>query len=596
MKACLLLGSLFISSLLLSTCKEKEEPEPENDRIVHILGVTELGTSILKEKLRANNGDLKAALEFTAQELTKQENVDTAFALDGAYLFIYLNSGLKTAICLFEKKEDGLCLTRGGNGNAKLLKMNAGGKCSNVIENKNVLIYAAVTKDFYKGGELEKLATTFSNAGGGYNVQILKDEQCTPGAVSSLRNYGLVILETHGEREGFMTGLGFTFPQIPKTEKEAQEKIRGQIGEDVLNNIINGDLSQYLQIYFNRSNNNWWEKIDTNYHYKVWMNSSYLKKNVPDMPGTIVLGNMCYGGYMNPVQMPGFKVKDPIAAAFLSKNPIAYYSYGNASGTSRPVVNDFAKACEDSLINSLIFEIDSTGNAHLQNSGAEFNDPGIPPTMVSPLSFKQYGNKTYCFGCGEKLVDKRDGKTYATVCIGKQVWMAENLNYEVAGSKCYDNNSAHCNTFGRLYDWNTLMAGNGSSDKNPSTVRGICPEGWHLPSSSEWTELFTFLGGTQVAGGKMKSTNLWLSPNTGATNSSGFAALPSGLNNANPNNPWAAMGVVTYFWSTTEVQSAPTQVNSVIIKFDSNVARLTPILKADYGNVPLLLPCRCVKD
>ncbi|MGM9985270.1 MAG: fibrobacter succinogenes major paralogous domain-containing protein, partial [Fibrobacter intestinalis] len=94
-----------------------------------------------------------------------------------------------------------------------------------------------------------------------------------------------------------------------------------------------------------------------------------------------------------------------------------------------------------------------------------------------------------------ELKDPRDGKTYRTVEIGKQVWMAENLNYEMDGSYCYDNEATNCQKYGRLYTWAAAMQ--------------ACPEGWHLPSEAEWETLITAVGGEDVAGLKLKSTSGW---------------------------------------------------------------------------------------
>jgi len=135
--------------------------------------------------------------------------------------------------------------------------------------------------------------------------------------------------------------------------------------------------------------------------------------------------------------------------------------------------------------------------------------------------------------------DSRDGQTYKWVKIGNQVWMAENLSYD-AGDGCwfYDDDKSDYKKYGRLYDW--------------ETAQKACPPGWHVPSDAEWTELIDYLGGTIVAGGKMKEagTTHWDSPNTGATNESGFSALPGG--SRSPDGWYAARGSHAAFWSATE--------------------------------------------
>lgn len=85
--------------------------------------------------------------------------------------------------------------------------------------------------------------------------------------------------------------------------------------------------------------------------------------------------------------------------------------------------------------------------------------------------------------------DSRDFQAYKWVKIGNQVWMAENLNYETEDSWCYDDSPVQCANYGRLYPWHTAMAGQPSSNANPSEVQGVCPPGWHMPSHDEWTEL-----------------------------------------------------------------------------------------------------------
>ncbi len=169
------------------------------------------------------------------------------------------------------------------------------------------------------------------------------------------------------------------------------------------------------------------------------------------------------------------------------------------------------------------------------------------------------------------FTDSRDSTVYSWVRIGNQVWMAENLKYLPSvlvpdtGSKTtpfyyvYDYNGtiiadakakANYTTYGVLYNWYAAMNGAKSSYTNPSNVQGVCPKGWHLPSDPEWTELTDYLGGDSIVGGKLKDTTLWESPNTGATNETGFSALPGGCR--------TDLGIFSnidsdgYWWSTTE--------------------------------------------
>ncbi|MCL2261547.1 MAG: hypothetical protein FWC15_09380 [Fibromonadales bacterium] len=101
------------------------------------------------------------------------------------------------------------------------------------------------------------------------------------------------------------------------------------------------------------------------------------------------------------------------------------------------------------------------------------------------------------------------GQTYKTVQIGNQTWMAENLNYYVSGSACYDNESSNCAVYGRLYNWATAMDLQSCNyricaSQIQSKHQGICPEGWHIPSEDDWSKLFDYVGGSSVAGKHLK--------------------------------------------------------------------------------------------
>ena len=159
-----------------------------------------------------------------------------------------------------------------------------------------------------------------------------------------------------------------------------------------------------------------------------------------------------------------------------------------------------------------------------------------------------------------------DGNEYATVIIGNQVWMSENLkvtkyrdgtaiptglsnseweNTTSGAYAVYDNNETHADTYGYLYNWYAV-----------DDSRNIAPDGWHVPTDDEWTTLTDYLGGTSVAGGKMKETGTshWNSPNTGATNESGFTAFPGGYRGYS-NGLYLSIGSYGYFWSSSESSS-----------------------------------------
>ncbi|GBU23336.1 hypothetical protein R80B4_03253 [Fibrobacteres bacterium R8-0-B4] len=119
--------------------------------------------------------------------------------------------------------------------------------------------------------------------------------------------------------------------------------------------------------------------------------------------------------------------------------------------------------------------------------------------------------------------------TSGTTCKSKKMpngktWMTENLNIETADSWCYLNRPDSCAKYGRLYTWSAAMAGSSSSS---SRVQGVCPSGWHLPSKQEWQSLVDYVGGSSVAGKKLKSQSGWYNNGNG-TDDFGFSALPGG--------------------------------------------------------------------
>ena len=188
-----------------------------------------------------------------------------------------------------------------------------------------------------------------------------------------------------------------------------------------------------------------------------------------------------------------------------------------------------------------------------------------------------------------------DGNTYKTVKIGNQIWMAENLRstHYSDGTPIshfeYDNDSANVSIYGRLYSSQAVMKGAISSNINPSNVQGIAPDGWHLPSKAEWQELADYLGGLEIAGGKLKEagTTHWIAPNTGATNETGFTALPAGMHDFTGIFQWKSENCA---FSTSTGNPRQFEVISIVLRTTESKMTIGEFHPDDAASV------RCIKN
>lgn len=212
-------------------------------------------------------------------------------------------------------------------------------------------------------------------------------------------------------------------------------------------------------------------------------------------------------------------------------------------------------------------------------------------------------------GCGSALKDERnginisdiDGNVYGTVQIGDQLWMAQDLkttrykdgspipnveNYDewanltLPAYSWYNNDSLNANDFGALYNWYVVE------------TEKLCPEGWHVPADEEWIILETILGGAKIAGGALKEegTAFWKTPNTEASNESGFAARPGGYRSYN--GTFNLMRISGYWWSTSQKSwygAAPRIVYRNVLYDDRAFYR-------DIAEKTNGFSVRCVKD
>ena len=209
----------------------------------------------------------------------------------------------------------------------------------------------------------------------------------------------------------------------------------------------------------------------------------------------------------------------------------------------------YSNSPNPSISNSKVVNGSANSSFMLNLSGLTPNTKYYVRAYAKNIQGVAYGNEisitTSVLTLNTGSISDLDGNVYKTVQIGTQVWMAENLKTTkynngtaipnisdsiawknlTTGAYCWYNNSVvNKSNYGSLYNYYAVNTGN------------VCPSGWHVPSNEEWDILITFLGGQALAGGKMKEAgNIhWIAPNTGATNSSVFKALPSGSRRFEP--------------------------------------------------------------
>ncbi len=574
---------LLLMPVLFTLCKQDSSTGSQPPSLLDVQTVINQTHDKFYESAAKTNGDPRKALMLTKDWVITQPTVAGADVLDSTYLRILLKSGIITTYAFNELDKNGFSIFRGSKaGSSGALAKLGGHGCKNTIENKKVLIFAAGFSQFYTEGEMQPLMNMIVAAGPKYEVTLLKDEQCDIGMIDNFGDYGLVIIDTHGAPDGFMLGTKIKFSTSPQTEEELKNAIIQQAGQKVYDMILNGEMGYMNQNYgVGADLSHWYYNKPTILEMELFVTSKYINSRSL-WSGTVVLGNMCYSAD-NISRDPRFFSSPPIRTAFINRDVISYYGYSRDNNSSTVVTDSLSKQMEDSLVRSFLVDGDSTGIAHLRSDNTEYND-----YYYTSLKFKQFNYNNYCFGrCGDDYVDIRDGKTYQTVCIGKQVWMAQNLNYAAPGSICYSESVGNCVTFGRLYDWNTVMNGDPATNKNPSGVQGICPPGWHLPSMSEWYELIDFAGGIWVAGGMLKETSVWNSPNTGASDAFSFSALPGGYRDTT--GTFKNLGNYGHWWTTRD--SASIHKKWFIVMSSINAVAAGSVITGGSA-----MSCRCLKN
>lgn len=542
----ILVGIAFIS------CKDQNEDTntPEETPIEEKLKQNSI---ILGEAFRIYGtalelGDTLEAFNAMGDYLAQEENVQDAHYKDLESISITFKNGLRSSIRIIPVDAEGIHLRRGGGGPGSLHKFELSkASTSGTIKNNKILFFLPYTYAFkYTEAHLQSLVDICKSTSREMEVVLLKDGQVSLASLDDFGEYGLIILDTHGETDGFLISyLDETVNYGPRFDwemKSASEKLIAQLKhiEGVSTDLFaNGQLELNIDIHISPDQ----KSIEMNFGVKV--TEEYIRNLKIDLSDAVLFGNHCYSGHVK-----DGSTENNLPEAWKSLGLATYYGYGFKDGSSSTVDNQFAKAMEIKLISNLIQDLDSTGNAHLDEDGQEeFFKPGLvyfePPRSTKQrkklgasileedpdvqnvdqsiqLYFRQFHQTGYSYnGCLDSIRDPRDTQFYRTICIGPYEWFAENLNYATSESVCYDNNPDNCKKFGRLYTFNDAM--------------DACPDGWRLPSDKEFNYWYEFANTSlsRELGPKMQSRSGW--PTVGyepGTDEFGFSALPAGFFNS----------------------------------------------------------------
>lgn len=275
-----------------------------------------------------------------------------------------------------------------------------------------------------------------------------------------------------------------------------------------------------------------------------------------------------------------FSTLPPVELPQVSTDTISNITNMSASGGGEVIFDGYAPVTERGICWSLTANPTITGPRSSDGSGTGPFTSMMTGLMADTVYYvRAYATNSLGTGYGNTVsfrtlpdapppcpgipVVTYEGKTYNTVLIGSQCWLKENLDIgtRINGSLSQSDNNilekyclndlpANCDVFGGLYQWNEAC-----QYIELTGAKGICPDGWHIPSFSELNTLISYLGGTSAAGGKLKETGMahWSAPNTGANNRSGFTALPGAFRTLS--GTFEPAGTTGRFWSSSHETS-----------------------------------------
>ncbi len=586
-------------SLVFATCKKDDNTTTEDiySKMATMVNVGNQALNIYNDTLSVTHDSI-LAINAAAQWLIAQPEVDKVFFYSEYQIEVHYVNGLKCPINIYRLDANGQVISRGGSGGNQLKRFDFSGSNTEKIGNKKVLVLNPYVKTMYNNNyDKEPL---FYGGTEDIEVDIFNGREVTFDVFNTAGNYGLIILNTHGTEDYFSL---LHFMNIPSYVVDRRwwswgwQEIKDSLTANA--NIPLERIDNYEILFTLESKTQGYQLVDRVVTFAI--TQQYIRNAPFTLNKAVVFGNYCYSGGIRGTNMP---------EAWKSKGAISYYGYGyTGTNYTNGVANESADKIEDSLIINLVRNGDSTGIAHLANDinfipaiavdgraeepvqarpGLVFQQVIYPPGSVFTL--KHFLETNYAYeSCSDTLTDSRDQQKYATVCIGEQVWMAENLNWAGAGV-CFNSASSYCNTYGRLYTWDEVT-GDTASTANPSGVKGICPVGWHVPSLAEWQTLITHAGGEFVAGDKLRAnSSLW--SNGGGTDDFGFAALPGGQCQTDPAGVHDCFNDDSdaYMWTASKESFSPNSPQYISINGSYTGTFSQAFEYTDYFS------CRCVKD
>lgn len=285
-------------------------------------------------------------------------------------------------------------------------------------------------------------------------------------------------------------------------------------------------------------------------------------------------------------------------------------SSSSSSGEQPKSSSEGSAASSSSVASGSVSSSSVTSSSSAENLSAGASSSSISSSSVSSssVSSSTVSSSSTPDEPGPVLTDSRDGQIYKIVKIGEKWWMAENLNYfyraGTAWSYYYKNDSTYRHKYGVHYSWAAAMDSAGvfsedgkgcgfrvnCSPKYP--VQGVCPEGWHLPDTTEWQALIKEAGGDSLAKIKLKSTSGWEGYKVEGTDDLGFTALPAGRGEG---EAWIGEGSLAYFWTSTYFEES-------FFSFEEETAYCISLNFSadervmDHWGKYLRLSVRCVKN